>query len=203
MIQYAAPYSSHRLDLSQLIPLLASCSRPPHPSSFITSSLLLCSDSGTAVTPASPSHASAVRPPNSSLAVHSAGKVRYLAALTSWRGIYADDDSRCPLAILLLPPCRSLQSPDNDSIRIWLRLSLLLQLNRTSCLQRTSGSHLSLEGRNFLSFLSGKVCSQNRAKGRKRESSGLITLIFFGRLSGSTRCILACRSHCFCPVHLK
>lgn len=50
----------------------------------------------------------------------SAGKVRYLAALTSWRGIYADDDSYCPLAILLLPLCRSVQSPDIDSIRISL-----------------------------------------------------------------------------------
>lgn len=54
----------------------------------------------------------------------SAGKVRYLAVLTSWRRIYADDDSHCPLAILLLPLCRSVQSPDIDSIRIVLHLSL-------------------------------------------------------------------------------
>lgn len=60
MIQYALPYSSHHLDLSQLIPPWLPVP-PPHPSPFINLSLL-CSDSGSAVTPASPSHASAVRP---------------------------------------------------------------------------------------------------------------------------------------------
>lgn len=103
----------------------------------------------------------------------SAGKVRYLTALTSWRGIYADDDSHCPLAILLLPPCRSVQSPDIDSIRIWLWSLSFLSLYHTSCFQKTSGSHLSPMGglcrRIVSSFCSAKfIVTTDQKTGRKK-----------------------------------
>lgn len=84
------------------------------------------SDSGSAVTTSSPSHASAVRPGFVTGGVGVAGRVRYLTARTSWLGIYADDDSHCPLAILLLPLRWSVQSSDIGMIAIllWSTVSL-------------------------------------------------------------------------------
>lgn len=183
MIQDALPYSSHHLDLSQLIP-------PPgflfRPHTRLHSSLSHFS----ALIPARQWHPQAhlmhqLSGPGFITGRRSAGRVRYLAALTSWRGIYADDDSHCPLAILLLPLCRSVQSPAT-STRLGSRRGLpsfsFLSLYHTSCLQKTFGSHLSLGGglcRRIVSpFVRQSLLSQ-QSKRLEAKSSRLITLILW------------------------
>lgn len=94
-------------------------------------------------------------------------EVRYLTVWTSWLGVYADDDSPCPLAILLLHFRRSVYSSDIGMIRIllWstvflflsppllLSLTLLHFLSVPTHLQKTSGSKLS-QTKDFANFQS-------------------------------------------------
>lgn len=99
-------------------------------SSTFVSTSFTCSDSESAATAPSPSHASAVRP-GFVTGSGEAGRVRYLTARTSWLGIYADDDSHCPLAILLLPLCWSKYSSNIRLIMIllWSTVSPSLSLS--------------------------------------------------------------------------
>lgn len=202
MIQYALPYSRQHLDLSQLIPPTASCSAPKSVfiHHFLTSVLWFRRGGDTR----QPISRVSCQAPDSSLAGVVLEKWD-IAALTSWRGIYADDGSRCPLAILLLPLCRSVQSPHIDSIRILLCLPSFsfLSLCHPSCLQKTSGSHLSLEGplgRNCLSFCSAKfVVTTEQRTGSKKFWVNYFD--FCGCPSNFRRCILARHSGCFYPLH--
>lgn len=174
MIQYALPYSSHHLDLSQLIPHFFLF----RPHIRLHSSLPHFS----ALIPARQWHPQAhltrqLSGPGLITGRSSAGKVRYLAALTSWRGIYADDDSYCPLAILLLPLCQSAQSPDIGSIRISLWSTVFFfSLAQSHFL---SSKDFWVIGHWLLSpLLFGKSLESQQTKRLETESSGLITLIF-------------------------
>lgn len=111
-------FSTQQSQVFVMPPCFPSIPLPPVPSPHLSlyPSLALIP---TAVTAPSPSHASAVRP-GFVTGRGEAGRVRYLTARTSWLRIYADDDSRCPLAILLLPLCWSACSPNIRLIMILL-----------------------------------------------------------------------------------
>lgn len=80
-----------------------------------------------------------------------AGRVWYLTAWTSWLWIYADDESRCPPATLLLPLLWSVYSSNISTIMILLWSTILLclflvlfqLLSVPAIVQNTSGLKLS------------------------------------------------------------
>lgn len=105
-----------------------------------------------------------------------AGRVRYLTAWASWLGIYADDDSYCPPAILLLPLRWSVYSSKIHLITIllWSTFSFCFAHSPSLPLFLTSGSQLSQKDilqtfcLPFFRLLSKLYCL-NRAKDKEKS----------------------------------
>lgn len=133
-----------------------------------------------------------------------AGRVWYLTAWTSWLWIYADDESRCPPATLLLPLLWSVYSSNISTIMILLWSTILLclflvlfqLLSVPAIVQNTSGLKLSHKDilQNFIllfvSAIQQTLLSTLRTKILK--SCGLAGLImkFWLCLTGVQRSLL-------------